>query len=393
MSIDQGNFDDINEADLQELIDGSVTESLRLDFKLTQFGNSDSYKRELLKDASAMANSQGGHLVLGVKESKGVATELKGIKVPDLDREILRMEQILNSGLEPRVSGIRMKAIPLANGQSVVLIRIPRSWRLPHRVIANGSNRFFIRHSAGIHQPSVEELRMLFSQSASALDRARQFRDERTTIICAGEDDRPLLDNGRLILHIVPSATYSGMVNLDVEQLFDRCHNFQPIGAMGMTSGFDFFGFINKRGGDENHGYTRVFRNGCIEATLANIVCNHSEHPVIAGKSLERKIFEQFSPYIEGLRDVGVPPPLIVMFTLEGVRGATYEVKRAQGGGYGSPLPLERMLLPECVLEEYGTTADHHRAVQPAFNALWNAIGFSGSQFFDKEGVWRDGQN
>ena len=132
MSINQGNFDEIKESDLQELIDGSVTESLSLEFKLKQYGKLDSDKREFLKDVSALANSHGGHLVLGVEERKGVAKDLKGIEVPDLDAEIRRMELILNTGLEPRVSGIRMKAIPLANGRSVVLIRIPRSWMLPH---------------------------------------------------------------------------------------------------------------------------------------------------------------------------------------------------------------------------------------------------------------------
>ena len=133
-----------------------------------------------------------------------------------------------------------MKAIHLANERSVVLIRVPRSWRPPHRVIAKGYNRFFIRHSSGNHDPSVEELRPLLSQSASALDRARQFRDERIATICAGEGDRPLLGNGRLILHIVPRAAFSGMVNLDVVQLNTRRRNFQPIGSMGMTPGLQF---------------------------------------------------------------------------------------------------------------------------------------------------------
>ena len=387
MSIDRGNFDDIEEADLQELIAGQVTESLRLEFKSTQYGQSDCDKRELLKDASALANSHGGHLVLGVGEMEGVATELKGIEGLDLDAELLRMEQILRSGLEPPISGIRMKPIPLANdGRSVVLIRVPRSWRPPHRVIAKGCNRFFMRHSAGTHQPSVEELRMLFSQSASTLDRARQFRDERIAAICAGEGDRPLLGGGRLILHIVPSAAFSGMVNLDVEQLRARQQNFRPIDATGMTAGFNFHGFINERGGAENQGYTQVFRNGCLEATLANLMQEHDGRLVIGGLHLEKKVCEVFSPFVEELRDVGVPPPLIVMFTLEGVRGATYDVTKQR---IKRPLPQELMPLPECVLEDYGTRAYHERTVQPAFNALWNAAGYACSQFFDEEGVWR----
>ena len=395
MSIDRGDFYAINEADLQELIAGQVAENLRLDFKLTQYGNSDSDKRELLKDVSALANSHGGHLVLGVGETEGVATELKGIGGVNLDDELVRMEQILRSGLEPAISGIRMKAIPLANERSVVLIRVPRSWNPPHRVIAKGHNRFYARHSAGTHEPSVEELRVLFSQSTSALDRARQFRDERIARIREGEDDRPLSGNGRLILHIVPSAAFSGMVSLDVEHLYDRRLNFRPIGTRGVTAmsaSFNFDGLVSTCVG-EDHGYTQVFRNGCLEATLANLLSNHDSLPAIAGKSLEGKLHEHFPRFIQGLRDVGVPPPLIAMFTLEGVRGATYAAQRDVFGSYGRPLPQELMRLPECVLEDYGTTADHHRALRPAFDALWNAVGYPRDQFFDEEGVWHGGRN
>ena len=388
MTIERGDFDAVGESDLQELVDGQVTESLRLDFKLTHYGNSDSDKRELLKDVSALANTHGGHLVLGVEETEGVATGLIGLDALDCDAEILRMEQIVRSGLEPRVSGIRIKAIPLSNGCPIILVRVPRSWNPPHRVVAKGINRFYIRHSAGIYEPSIEELRVLFTQSTSALDHARRFRDERIQTVCAGEGERPLVADGRVFLHIVPSAAFSGMVSLDVEAIYAQHLAFHPIGTMGMTPRFNYHGFINERGGDKNHGYTQVFRNGCLEATGANIVRVREGQPIIAGLWLERKIFEVFSPFIEGLRDVGVPPPLIIMFTLEGVRGATYAVRQNPWDDE-PPLPQDVMRLPECVLEDYGTEADHHRAVQPAFNALWNAIGYSRSQFFDEEGHWR----
>ena len=42
MTIDQGDFDSITENDLQELIDAQVPEGLRLEFKLLQYGKSDS---------------------------------------------------------------------------------------------------------------------------------------------------------------------------------------------------------------------------------------------------------------------------------------------------------------------------------------------------------------
>jgi hypothetical protein len=44
--------------------------------------------------------------------------------------------------------------------------------------------------------------------------------------------------------------------------------------------------------------------------------------------------------------------------------------------------------LPECVLEEYGEDIDHHRAVRPAFDALWNAMDYPRAKFFNANGLW-----
>lgn len=387
MSILRTDFESIDEADIQELVDAQVPEGLRLDFKLTNYGKSGSDKRELLKDVAALANSHGGHLVLGVKETEGVATNVIGVDV-DSDAEILRMEQIIRNAIDPPISGVRIRAIPLSDGNKVFLLRIPKSWNPPHRVAAQGVNRFYLRHSAGVHEPSVEELRSLFNQSATALEKARRFRNDRISIVINGEGHRPLIDGGRLFIHIIPTAAFSSTVNIDVEKAHENHNAFKPLGLSGMLPRFNFHGLINERGGDLNYGYTQIFRNGALEATKANIVRQREDRLAIAGLGLEEHIFERLSPYIDGLRDIGVPPPLIIMFTLEGVKGANYVVMSNRWGDEETPLPDDVLFLPECVLEDYGTTLAYHQAVRPAFDALWNAIGYSKSQFFDENGLW-----
>ena len=112
------------------------------------------------------------------------------------------------------------------------------------------------------------------------------------------------------------------------------------------------------------------------------------ERRYIAGPVLEKDIFERFSKYVIGLRDIGVPPPLIVMFTLEGVQGVDYIVIYDPIRHYETALPEPILALPVCIIDEYGTLTDHERAVRPAFDALWNAIGYSRSQFFDEKCLW-----
>lgn len=392
MPIERTDFDSIVEQDLQELVEAQVTEGLRLEFKLTEYGKSDLDKREMLKDISALANSHGGHLLLGIEETEGIAKNLAGLDI-DADAEMQRMVQITRNGLEPPIPGIRIRAIPLATGRKVLLVRVPRSWNPPHRVTAQGINHFYMRHSAGVHEPSIEELRALFNQSASALEQARRFRDERIRLVTEGRGQRPLEGGGQLFFHIVPLSAFSGMVHLDLEQVNAQFIAFLPLGThLGFSPRFNFYGFINESGGDKNYGYTQIFRNGALEATKARIIYENAGYLSIDGFNLEGKIFEHLSSYIMGLRDVGVPPPLIIMFTLVDVRDSHYLVKSGIRFEERPPLPERVLALPECILEDYGDEIDHHRAVRPAFDALWNAIGYAKSQFFNEDGLWDGGR-
>lgn len=387
MSIENADFDTINEGDIQELVDAQVPESLRLEYKLMTYGKTGSDKRELLKDVSAFANSHGGHLIIGVEENEGIASKITGIEI-DTDSEILRMEQILRNAIDPPIAGIRIRSIPLVTGQKILIIRIPRSWNPPHRVSAQGTNKFYIRHSAGVHEPSIEELRTLFSQSATALEKARQFRNNRISSIISGEGDRTLEGGGRLFIHIIPTASFTGMVHLDVEKIHEVHHTFSPLGASGMSPRFNFHGFINERGGEKNYGYTQIFRNGILEATKADIVRIRDDRTFIPGLAFERYIFERLSEYIDGLKNIEVPTPLIIMFTLEGVKNVDYLVSDDPWGNYEYSITDDILFLPECFLEDYGEALKYHQVVRPAFDTLWNSVGYSKSQYFDDRGYW-----
>jgi hypothetical protein len=388
MAIDRTDFENLSEPDLQELVATQVPEGLRIEYKREPYGNADADRREALKDVSAFANAHGGHLVIGIDARDGIPIAVQGVQGLNADDEILRMEQLIRSGIEPRIVNVRSKAIRLANGNTALVLRIPRSWNVPHRVSAQNSNRFWVRNSGGVHEASMDELRVLFTETASAIDRVRRFRDERVQTVVAGRGARPLVASGRLFVHIVPLSATSTSSQVDLEAALRLQQAFRPLGAMGMNPRFNFEGYINERGGEHNHGYTQIFRNGALEATRGNLVRVHNGQSHIAGLLLEQHLFEVFEGYVNGLRDLGVAAPLVVMITLEGVEGAVYAVRQSL---FDDPVPvLDRptMFLPECVINEYGPGVSYHRAVRPAFDALWNAIGYSTSQFFDENGLW-----
>jgi hypothetical protein len=155
-----------------------------------------------------------------------------------------------------------------------------------------------------------------------------------------------------------------------------------------MSPRFNFEGVINERGGEQNHGYTQIFRNGSVEATKADILRRPDRGLGIPGRGLEQTFFERYDQYLAGLKNLGVQPPLVLMLTLEGVRGARYFVSNNLFEDDSAEIDRDVLHLPECVLTEYGSPETTHAVIRPAFDALWNAAGYAGARFFSKTGVW-----
>jgi hypothetical protein len=79
MSLQHLIFDEIDEAALSKLVDTNAAESRTLEFKQDLQLITDEQKREFLSDVTALANSDGGDLVFGVRAEKGLAVELVGL--------------------------------------------------------------------------------------------------------------------------------------------------------------------------------------------------------------------------------------------------------------------------------------------------------------------------
>ena len=94
MSLTNKQFDQLTEADFQELIANKVPESKTLDYKVDlKFGDRD--KREFLADVSSFANTAGGYLLIGIKEEGGIPTGLPGIEFENPDAEKLKLINVM----------------------------------------------------------------------------------------------------------------------------------------------------------------------------------------------------------------------------------------------------------------------------------------------------------
>ena len=104
-------LDRITEADLVALISAQTPESVLVDYKRQSYGQKESDRTEFLKDLSSFANTLGGDLVIGMDEKDRLPTRI----VPftgSVDIELRRFQDWAKTGLEPRLEGPEMRAVP-----------------------------------------------------------------------------------------------------------------------------------------------------------------------------------------------------------------------------------------------------------------------------------------
>jgi predicted HTH transcriptional regulator len=97
MSLLAIGVEQITEVDLETLVASAVPESKVLEYKRDAIGASDRDRHEFLADVSSFANTSGGDLLIGIAESGGVPAEICGLVAPNIDQEILRLEQIVRT--------------------------------------------------------------------------------------------------------------------------------------------------------------------------------------------------------------------------------------------------------------------------------------------------------
>src|SRR5438093_4566849 len=93
-------LEDLTGDDLDALL--GQDETGQLEFKLELPGGGEQDKIEFLSDVCSMWRG-GGDIVYGIREEEGVAVEVCGLAGVDADTAKIRLEQMIESRIEPRL--------------------------------------------------------------------------------------------------------------------------------------------------------------------------------------------------------------------------------------------------------------------------------------------------
>lgn len=385
MPIREKPVDSITVDDLKRLIEEEVAENRYIEYKESLPGNSDSDKKEFLADISSFANASGGDLIYGIRAESGLPRGLVGVEIGNVEAEFLRLENMIRDGVEPRIIGTRILPIPVNGSKIVLLIRIPRSWAMPHMVTYKGHSRFFSRTSAGKYQLDVHELRAAFLASETVGERIRNFRRERVAKIIAGETPLAMREGGKIVLHIIPMNAFDPAAKYDTSLLQNRIEDLPPLYTDSWSSRHNFDGFLGYSG---DGSYVQVFRNGIVEAVEARLLrITDDSGKIIRSVAYERAILQGLHKYMSIQRQLGVAPPLVIILTLTEVFGYTMAVNRSRFPFHDDyPIDRDVLLVDEVIVDNF--ESDAAKTMKPIFDAVWNATGWSRSMNYDQNGNW-----
>jgi hypothetical protein len=249
-------IDDVREEDLQQLVEQNVSEGRSLEFKRELPGGSDAEVKEFLADVTSLANAQGGDLIFGVEDNGGAASALAPLSVADPDAAILRLENTLRDGVEPRLAGVRSRWIPLAAGGGAVVLRIPSSLAAPHRIKFKNSGRFYTRNSRGKYEMDTHELRAAFNSSEQMPLKLRELHAQAVRMAEGSDVPFCLAPDPSAVMSIMP-ITFLREVR-DVQPVFDNA-----LLPPRISGGIDYFhtleGLIVHPPKDDDSNHVRSF--------------------------------------------------------------------------------------------------------------------------------------
>lgn len=388
---------EIDSEKLQQICDDRTSESLTLEFKRELPGRDADHKAEFLKDVSALANADGGDLVYGIEERQGAAFRLHPIDASTSgDAEKRRLGQILDSSIEPRITGIQYHWTQVGDG-FVLILRIPKSYDAPHR-LALASHRhdekFYLRSGTHISTMSYDQLKASFDRTATLTERVKVFRLDRLQAIRQGQTPKPMLNGPCCVAHLIPLASASMRQVLDVVELrnagineilfYDWGHNSAALNLDGVVAHSHI-----SPASPQTYGYNQIYRTGCTESVFHAASEIRPQDMIIPSTVVTAGLRLAVERNISLLRNRGVSGPVIVALSMLNVTGYTFGV----GGMYSmvntALADRSDLILPEVWVESLDGLTSVDDVVKPLLDLLWQSFGVERCLEYTTNGDWQ----
>lgn len=209
-------IEEIKLEDIQLLIDNAVSENKTLEYKSKLNISTDSDKKEFLADISSFANSIGGDIIIGLEEDEEnkIPISICGISYTNEDLLIRQIESLIRDSIQPVILNIEFRLLSIENNRGVLIIRIPQSLILPHRIEFKNSGKFFNRNNKGKYPMDVNELRLAFNSGIDLNKRIEDYKMNQYYGLLSNKSNLLKTNSPIFVVHYIPISAFNNSLQL-----------------------------------------------------------------------------------------------------------------------------------------------------------------------------------
>jgi hypothetical protein len=393
-------FEDIAASDIQLLIDLKSVERKTLEYKECLAIANREERAEFLSDISSFANASGGDIIFGIYEERdearrptGLPAGIKPLQIENIATECGRIEQMIESGIRPRLPIVQVKSIEMPDAGPVIVVRVGKSWVAPHMVTFSNLSRFFSRNSStGKVQLDVQQIGAAFALQRGLGERLRNWKADRIGKSVTGEGPVPLA-GARILFHFVPAAVLTSDEPVHPRrfdpQSWGRGAKLMSLGSNVSRYNVDGFLLASDMKKDTPGSYLQVFREGALEyGDSYTLDSQGGRH--IASRILEEKLASTFRNAVTLLRHLEAPSPIFVTLSLVSVRHRTMALPQNVSDWNYESYPFDRdvIVCPDVLLGQFEGGVPDVSILLPLLDSIWQAAGRERTPYLDNQGKW-----
>lgn len=341
-----------------------------------------------MKDISAMANASGGAILYGIEENSAAAINLRGLAISDPDAELRRLSQIVDAGIEPRISGIKFSFFRLPDGD-VIVVEVPESFDSPHRYTVNGNSKFVRRMGTHTSELSYDQLRTAFDRSSKRIERIRTEwnRDHSLSGLW-----KPIVSGPVCVTRLSPLLSADGFQMVDPRKAEESWDRLILARWGGGSSAYNYQGLAVYPGGgsDELASYVQVHRSGAI-SVYRSARMFITEDKLIPSTLVGDFIIEAARKSISFLRSMDINGGAILNAGLIRLSGYKFATQSSYGWQEAHDSPIDQIETPEVWIEDLSAEDVDliDQKLRPGLDLIWQTYGHHGCNNYDQEGRWK----
>lgn len=395
-------FEEIGANDVLRLLELKIVEHRTLEYKEKLASGNREERAEFLSDISSFANASGGDIIFGIAEERdeegkttGIPGSIKPLDMENSALECARIEQMIESGIQPRIPLVRVKSINIPEIGPIILIRVKKSWIAPHMVTFSNLSRFFSRNSStGKFQLDVQQIGAAFTLQRGLGERLRSWKADRISKAIAENGPIPM-PGPKLLFQFVSGAALASDDSL-LPRKFDPQSWGRSADAISLSGGIrrynaDGYLIASENVRDGLRSYLQVFRDGSLEYGDSYALDSHGANH-IPSQLFEEKLGRTFKSALALLKQLEVSTPIFATICLLEVKGKTMalpeRLQRITFSHESDAFDRDVIVCPDVLLDGELQSADASATMLPLVDSIWQAAGRESTPYKDDDERW-----